>query len=313
MDSRTRCILPFLALFLLAASGCAEQATKLGRDAPLTYWSAEDFAGRLRMRVTQQGPLGVTMTDGRRNVTIFTGADGYIYVDGQKLGQPGNAFYQNGKVYVLAAREPLVRWELQRLMPTQPPPGPPPPKPGGPIHATIVVDAGHGGKDPGTLGRGRSPLPESDIVLDIARNLARYLSQRQAKVIMTRKGDTFVELDDRCAIAEQARADLFVSIHVDSATRADAAGATIYVGRTASSDSEQAARSIEAALLKSGVECNGMQHKRLRVCDGHSRPAVLVECGFLTNTADARRLNSPEYRAAIAMAIADGIGNYFAR
>lgn len=313
MDSPRRLFLLVLPLLAFAAGGCIESPKPPG-ERPLVYWSADDFAGRLGMRITQQSALGAVMSNGRHTVAIYTGAAGCVYLDGQRFGPPNNAVFMNGKVYVLASREPALRQELERMGVTvRPPPIPPPARPTGPIHATIVVDAGHGGKDPGTDGRGRSSLPEKTIVLDIARNLAQQLKARKATVTMTRWGDTFLELDDRCAVAERAHADLFIAIHADSAKRSDATGTTVYIGRSASSDSVQAARSIEAALLRSGVECNGIQRAGFRVLVGHSRPAVLVECGFLTNSTDCRRLNSPEYRAALAAAIVEGIAVHFNR
>lgn len=313
MDSPHR-FLPLLLIPLsLAITGCPPAGNRQD-EKRMVYWSANDFAARLGMRVTQQSSLGATMTDGRHTVMVFTGPTGCVYLDGQRFGPPNNAVYLNGNVYVLAEREPALRSELQRMGPTvRPPPSLPPPRALGPIRATIVVDAGHGGKDPGTLGRGRSSLPEKAIVLDIAKDLWRQLKQRGATVTMTRWGDTFIELDDRCAVAERARADLFIAVHVNASGRSDATGATLYVGSNASNESEQAARAIEAALLRSGVECNGIQHKHFRVLVGHSRPAVLIECGFVTNPGEARRLNSPEYRAALAAAIADGVAAHFSR
>lgn len=174
---------------------------------------------------------------------------------------------------------------------------------------TIVVDAGHGGKDPGA--RGVSVSPEKTINLDVALRLARLLEQAGAKVVTTRSSDRFIPLDDRAAMADRTRADLFVSIHADSAQRAGASGTTIYIARNALSQSRHAARSIAAALQRAGIECRGTQSAGYRVLVGHSRPAVLIECGFLTNRADASRLNTAPYRAKLAAAIADGIATHF--
>jgi N-acetylmuramoyl-L-alanine amidase len=311
MDSLRR-FFPLLGVPLVLATAGCPPVERPKDETRVVYWSADDFAARLGMRVTQQSPAGATMTDGRNSVMVFTGPTGLLYFNGRRYGPPNNAFYLNGKVYLLAAREPALRWELEHQPTVRPPPRPPDQLPRR-FAATIVVDAGHGGKDPGTLGRGRGALPEKAIVLDIALNLQKQLKDRGASVVMTRWGDTFVELDDRCAVAERARADLFVAIHVNASGRSDAAGATLYVGNNASNESEGAARAIEAALLRSGVGCNGIQHKRFRVLVGHSRPAVLIECGFVTNPAEARRLNSPEYRAALAAAIADGVAAHFCR
>jgi N-acetylmuramoyl-L-alanine amidase len=175
--------------------------------------------------------------------------------------------------------------------------------------ATIVVDPGHGGHDPGA--QGRSPIPEKTINLDIGRRVAQFLEANGANVTVSRSGDRFIELDGRAALAERTHADLFVSIHADSARRSSADGMTIYVARNSSSDSRRAAQCIAQALQSAGFEVRGVQSAGYRVLVAHSRPAVLVECGFLSNEREAHLLASPDYRARVAEAIAAGIADYF--
>ncbi len=177
--------------------------------------------------------------------------------------------------------------------------------------ATIVVDAGHGGDDPGA--RGLAPVAEETINLNIALELARSLEERGARVITSRDRDFFVSLDDRAALAERTRADLLVSIHADSSQRSGVSGSTVYIARSASTASHDAARCIVAALERAGIECRGISNADYRVLAAHSRPAVLVECGFLTNRSEAQRLSTPAYQAQIAAAIADGIVDHFSR
>ncbi len=195
-------------------------------------------------------------------------------------------------------------------LPTEPPG--PQPKPLRRIPgAKIVIDAGHGGLDPGALGVG--PVPEKRITLAIAREVARRLRERGATVVMVRDGDTFVTLDGRAAVADRQRADLFVSIHADSAKRASATGATVYVSRRASPQSLAAAQRIVEAFRAGGIETRGVGRANYRVLVAHSRPGVLVECGFLSNAGEARRLSTAAYQARVAEAIADGIVAYVAR
>jgi N-acetylmuramoyl-L-alanine amidase len=193
-----------------------------------------------------------------------------------------------------------------------PPPPPPPPGVARPRNlggARIVIDAGHGGKDPGT--KALSPLPEKTIVLAISNEVAQLLRGQGAQIISTRTGDQFIELEERARIAERAQAVLFVSIHADAAPRNPAAsGSTLYISRNASAASQRAARTIQAALVRAGIECRGIRTQNFKVLVGHSRPAVLIECGFLTNSGDATRLNTPAYRSRMAAAIAAGIGDY---
>ena len=177
----------------------------------------------------------------------------------------------------------------------------------GPV--TIVVDAGHGGRDPGALGVG--PVPEKTVNLNIAMILAEWLEAAGANVITTRDDDRFVSLDDRADLAEREWADLFVSIHADAARRSAATGATVYIARGASAQSLHAAESIIAAMERAGIECRGIHQAGFRVLVGHSRPAVLVECGFLTNSYEAQKLSTSAYQMTVAGAIAEGLADHF--
>jgi N-acetylmuramoyl-L-alanine amidase len=179
----------------------------------------------------------------------------------------------------------------------------------GPV--TIVIDPGHGGKDPGTQDTSR--VPEKHIVLAIALELAQLLTDRGANVVMTRSTDRFIELADRAAIAERRKADLFVSIHADFSRNLDASGATVLTGRTASEQSKRAAWKIKTSLQRAGIACRKTRPQRLTVLEDHSRPAVLVECGFLSHRTEAANLNTSWYQSKIAQAIAEGISDYFLR
>jgi N-acetylmuramoyl-L-alanine amidase len=214
--------------------------------------------------------------------------------------------------------EPPVSTRLREPKPSPPPPPPPKPAPPPPKAVqrtirgtTIVVDAGHGGKDPGA--KGLSRLPEKAINLSIAIQLAQSLRARGANVTMTRAGDQFIELDDRAAAADRTRAALLVSIHSDANHDSTLSGATVYVARGASSSSTRAAEHIAAALRSAGIPVRGIRDAGYRVLVGHSRPAVLIECGYLTNRAEAQRLNGAGYRERLADAIADGIASHFGR
>lgn len=172
----------------------------------------------------------------------------------------------------------------------------------------IIVDPGHGGHDPGAGQVGYSQLPEKTIVLDIGMHIAQQLKSCGADVIMTRSGDQFISLDSRAASAEQNRASLLISVHADSApNNTNATGPTIYIAHNASRTSIKVAQQIDKSLKNAGFPSRGIRRADFRVLAKHSRPAVLVECGFLTNYSDASRLNSPWYRKKIAHVIVDGI------
>lgn len=191
------------------------------------------------------------------------------------------------------------------------PPVAPPPAREAYRNVTIVVDPGHGGHDPGTLGNGHSFMPEKSLTLAIATELAQQLRSRGANVVMTRTGDWFLELDSRAAVANRHRADIFVSIHIDASRNTGASGTTVYMCRGGSAQSRQLAQCVAQALQDAGIECRGTRSAGYRVLVASNCPAILVECGFLTNFGDARQLNTPYHRARLAAAIAQGIGNHF--
>ena len=199
------------------------------------------------------------------------------------------------------------------ILPPTPLPPPPQPWTGRQIRgAVVVIDPGHGGHDPGAMAKFGGQVAEEAIVLDIGVQVGRMLSERGARVIMTRNTDRFLELQERADIAERNRADLFISIHADSSENRGASGTCVHVYTQASAQSMKAATRMTAAFGRAGIECRGIAHNNYHVLREHSRPGMLIECGFLTNSGDARKLNSASYRTQLAKAIADGATAYFA-
>ena len=171
----------------------------------------------------------------------------------------------------------------------------------------IVVDAGHGGHDPGAGQVGYSRIPEKTLTLAIAKNVQTQLEASGARVIMTRTGDYFVPLGERAAIAERYKAWLLLSIHMDSCPDENITGPTIYIANDASYQSRKIAESIHSSFVAAGIHSNGIRQADFRVLANHARPAVLVECGYLTNSLNARQLNNTWYQKKIANLIANGI------
>ncbi len=181
------------------------------------------------------------------------------------------------------------------------------------MNGTVVIDAGHGGRDPGAPANGVSRMAEKEIVLDIALKTMNELEQEGVNVMATRRNNRFIELEERAAVAERSRADLFVAIHADASKNSSISGVTIYICREASDASRKAAHCIREVFERNGFEVRGIQHGDFKVLVEHSRPAVLVECGYMTNYTDAQRLNSAYYRAKVAEVLAEGILKYFNR
>ncbi|PZD72936.1 N-acetylmuramoyl-L-alanine amidase LytC [Acaryochloris thomasi RCC1774] len=174
----------------------------------------------------------------------------------------------------------------------------------------IVIDPGHGGKDPGAIGIGG--LRETDVVLDISNQVARILQQQGVVVRMTRSNETFVSLQGRVAYAERARATAFVSIHANaiSLSRPDVNGLETYHAPGARLGS-RLARTIHNTILRNiSMGSRGVRSARFYVLRKSSMPAVLVETGFLTGRDDNPRLRNPAWRTQMAQSIAQGVLNY---
>lgn len=169
----------------------------------------------------------------------------------------------------------------------------------------VVIDAGHGGHDRGG-GPGQA-LPEKPYTLDVARRLEAVLRSAGYQTVMTRKGDYFVELEDRAAIANRysGRA-IFVSIHFNSADNYDAHGIETYYAW--GSASARLAQSIHYRVLRATGEVDRrVRSKNFSVLRHTRMPAVLCELGFLTNRGEAGKIQSASYRQRLAEAVALGI------
>jgi N-acetylmuramoyl-L-alanine amidase len=178
--------------------------------------------------------------------------------------------------------------------------------------AVIVIDPGHGGPDPGAWKHTRSKLPEKTIVLDISKKVADELERRGATVHMTRTRDVKPSLDARAAMAERTKADLFVSIHADSAPRTSAHGAGVHLFKyKPSMKSRAAAKYMIKAFQNAGISERGIFYNNFHVLREHTRPSMLIEVGFLTNSTDARNLSTSTYRSKVADAIVEGVTSFF--
>jgi N-acetylmuramoyl-L-alanine amidase len=214
----------------------------------------------------------------------------------------------------------------------------------------IVVDAGHGGHDSGTLGP--DGIQEKDIVLDLALRLGQLLKQRLgADVIYTRDDDTFIPLETRTAIANKAQADLFISVHANSSPDPGARGVeTYYLNFTTSADalevaarenavsdesihqlsdlvkkialqdkineSREFAADVEQSLYAGleegnpGLKDRGVKKAPFVVLIGANMPSILAEISFLTNPSDEQELRDGKYRERIAESLYRGVARY---
>ena len=185
----------------------------------------------------------------------------------------------------------------------------------------IVIDPGHGGNDSGAIGP--SGVMEKTVTLKVALELEKLLEDEGAEVIMTRRTDIEVaakgryatdieELKSRCDIANEAKADIFVSIHADSFTNPNSRGTTTYYYSKGSEKSVKLAGSILSALIEQIKTPNRKSHPcNFYVVRNTDMPATLVELAFISNPIEEALLNSKEGVQKAAQGIFDGIEDYF--
>jgi len=168
----------------------------------------------------------------------------------------------------------------------------------------VVIDAGHGGRDPGAVGiRG---IQEKEIVLDISYQVARLLEQQGVQAVMTRTDDSEIDLAPRVSLAARVNATLFVSIHANAInmSRPDVNGIETYYF----DNGKDLARVIHASILDgTGARDRRVRQARFYVLRKSSMPSVLLEVGFVTGAEDAAKLSDPAYRSQMAASIARGI------
>jgi N-acetylmuramoyl-L-alanine amidase len=310
--------LGILSISLVAAflTGCEHpgQINETVVTPPEVTLSASRLAQDLRMQVTDRTSSHVTLRNADNRVDIYTEPQGRVFVNGRPLGAYNGIFYERGDVFVPANLESQIRPYLRTGWTPQQPatvirPGTGPMPPLARVdHGRVLIDPGHGGKDPGTASA--AGLREKTVVLDVGLKLERDLAYSGVKATMTRSNDTFVELDERAAMSNRQKVDLFVAVHADAAERTSASGFTVYISRNAGPRSHAAALAIERAMRSAGFTSQGIRQAGYRVLVKNDMPAVLVELGYLSNPSEASKLGDPGERSIYARAIADGIVHY---
>jgi len=179
---------------------------------------------------------------------------------------------------------------------------------------TVVIDAGHGGHDPGHLSINKNLLPEKDLNLKISTYLGGYIQKylKNVKVIYTRTSDTYPSLDARVNAANNNNADYFISIHCNGNDRKSVRGTETHVHSMHLKKSVSLAKAIEKQFsARAGRKSRGVKDEKdlqhsLQVLKYTNMTSVLVECGFVTNAKEAQFLNTSYGQEIIASAIFRG-------
>ena len=168
---------------------------------------------------------------------------------------------------------------------------------------TVVVDAGHGGKETGAFRRYGGP--EKSANLDVALRLAKKLRESQFKTVMTRSSDVFIPLETRAAIGRAQKNSIFVSIHFNDSPKRRIRGFETYYRSPAAYPLAQ--RIQQRLLTIRGAANRGVRTANFRVLRKATYPSVLVECGFLSNRTEGGEASTAGYREQLADKIAEAI------
>lgn len=198
--------------------------------------------------------------------------------------------------------------------------------------AVVVLDPGHGGRDNGA--KSRRNILEKKAALDIARRVESRLKASRVAVRLTRNSDTYISLSERCRLAAKDKADLFVSIHLNYTSDRSVSGIesfimpsvgcagtissrgddNVYYGNLSGPANMLLAYYVHTGLTScTRAEDRGIKRSRFQVLRDVKCPAVLVECGFLSNSREEARILDPRYRDAVAEGISRGIITYLNR
>ncbi len=175
----------------------------------------------------------------------------------------------------------------------------------------IGIDPGHGGRDPGAVGPTR--LYEKDVTLGISLELGRLLKAAGLEPVFTRTDDRTVELITRSALLNNMKCDLAVSVHCNSVTRQEANYISTFI-QAQGGQAEKLAQKVQNELVQTtGWPDGSVREKDLHMTRETKMPAILIECGFVSNPEQEKQLRQPEFQAKLAQAIADGVLAYLGK
>jgi N-acetylmuramoyl-L-alanine amidase len=171
----------------------------------------------------------------------------------------------------------------------------------------IFIDPGHGGIEPGAV---QNELTEKDLNLSISLLLKNYLVKLGFKTIMSRTSDLTLSLTDRVKMANNSQANVFISVHCNSFPNKNAFGFEIW--HYGSEQGIMLANSVYNAVInKVDLYGRGIKRNNFYVLQHTKQPAILIECGFMSNPSEAKKLNNKEFQEQLANSIAHGIWKYF--
>lgn len=327
MTARRPLWAPLLLLLpTILAVGCNPDGTPIwppptGRAPwePAPNVTVAELARGLELTVKNSTPTMAELQGGPNSVMIYAGLNPRVFVNGKVLDNVG-------KIVEGKSGQPLqlsVDWadaiarQLQPFVSAGGAAKPHVPRlPGtGPIIGNVMVDPGHGGRQPGAISVYRQE--EKTVTLAVGTAVASYLEAGRVRATLTRTTDQTILPQDRAILANRARPDLFLCIHADAKGGPGASlarGYTILVPQRTSPESRAVAAAINARLAPLCPSGRGVHtdSRGIHVLKDTTCPSVLVELGFLTNPYEASLLADPGYQDKLAQAVAQGVVDYFA-
>ena len=309
-----------LMLFLLLGSSLRVAAQASVRMYGVEYVDAAQFGKRFGLNAKSAGPQRLNLKSAWTEIRLRNSSVEAVLND--------RTLFLSEPIVTRAGRLHLSKADAEGLFAPilVPHAGPK----SGPLR-TIMIDPGHGGRDPGHRNT-RLKLVEKTYTLDVAKRLERLLAAQGLKVVLTRKDDRYVSLDARAAMANRLKPDLFISIHFNGVSSRSVVGAETYV-MTPHGDRSTPQREGDRSMVRTrypanrhdhwnavlgyqlhravvqgtGAHDRGLKRFRYSVLRSVECPAVLVEAGFLSNDREGRKIASAAYRQTIAESIATGI------
>lgn len=169
----------------------------------------------------------------------------------------------------------------------------------------ICIDPGHGGEDRGAV---NGNYFEADATLILGKKVTNRLRNAGYRVVMTRNTDKTLSLQKRCDISDDYNADLFVSIHVNSATNKEAQGIETWKSTVVQSLTYKLADNVQRALIKAtDAKDRGVKSQAFYVLKNTNAPAILIEVGFISNAQEVKKIFDTDYQNKLADAIVKGI------
>lgn len=217
------------------------------------------------------------------------------------------------RVCQIVDQEPIIITEKEPpVTPKVPPPVPVIKK-----HETIVIDAGHGGKDTGALSE-KEHYEEKQLTLTTARMLRNYLEELGYETVMTREYDAFVPLCTRAELANSLKATLFVSVHYNFCPSPEVEGIEVFYYKDDKNptaprlvQSKKLCETVLSRIVKhTGAVARGVKTANFAVIRETKMPAILIECGFLSNKEEREKIKDPKYLRYLAWGIARGVDQY---